>query len=87
MKIEIVRFKDGKYGVRKTLNLLFFKIFYFASFNDLDCKKYWWWADEDSDIEKYCKHSLEKATELKNMIILHKASKKRKTDKGEPING
>jgi hypothetical protein len=58
--IEVVKFKNGKYGVRRTSNFLFFKKRYhfLSTFGD-----YWW--EKPRNVRAYC--SFNKLDEAKEM--------------------
>lgn len=70
MIIEIVKFKDGKYGVKKT------SFFGFnAQYKDLVPNTHYWW-NHGGDFFESCRGTEEEATAMYDYI----------TDMGEPVN-
>ena len=67
--MKIVKFKDGKFGVRK--GILFFKF--------LDLTDTYFWLTSYSNVEQYCKGTLEQAKQALGKQRLTKV----KFDKGK----
>ena len=56
MSIEIVGFKNGKFGIRRTIHRLFRKPRY-----EFLRKDWWYWADQDSKNEHIYFNSIDEA--------------------------
>ena len=70
MKIRLVKFKDGKYGIRQGTYFSGYKFF------DLRADSVYWWATTSRHFEKDCRTSKDSATRAFDLL----------TDKGVCVN-